>query len=76
VLALASTAPSVTLACDRVRLAILWRHRTDDISIRAAWVLVDERRRGKAAVLVASVAVALTCSGWPDILVGLLIAAD
>jgi Co/Zn/Cd efflux system component len=55
-------------------LALLWRHRTDDINMRSAWICSLNDVGGNAAVLVASAAVALTRSGWPDIIVGLLIA--
>ena len=56
-------------------LALLWRRRTDDINMRSAWVCSLNDVAGNAAVLVASAAVAVTGSGWPDIIAGLLIAA-
>jgi Co/Zn/Cd efflux system component len=40
----------------------------------SAWVCSLNDVAGNAAVLVASAAVAVTGSGWPDIIVGLLIA--
>jgi len=65
----------LALAANGVCLALLWRHRTDDINMRSAWVCSLNDVGGNAAVLVASAVVALTGSGWPDIIVGLLIAA-
>jgi Co/Zn/Cd efflux system component len=64
----------IALVANGVCLALLWRHRTDDINMRSAWICSLNDVGGNAAVLVASAAVALTASGWPDIIVGLLIA--
>ena len=65
----------LAIAANGVCLALLWRRRTDDINMRSAWVCSLNDVGGNAAVLIASAAVALTGSGWPDIIVGLLIAA-
>jgi Co/Zn/Cd efflux system component len=65
----------LALALNGVCLALLWRHRTDDVNMRSAWVCSLNDVAGNTSVLVASAAVALTGSGWPDIIVGLLIAA-
>lgn len=65
----------LAMAANGVCLALLWRHRTDDINMRSAWVCSLNDVGGNAAVLVASAVVALTGSGWPDIIVGLVIAA-
>jgi Co/Zn/Cd efflux system component len=65
----------LAIVANGVCLALLWRRRTDDINMRSAWVCSLNDVGGNAAVLVASAAVALTGSGWPDIVVGLLIAA-
>jgi Co/Zn/Cd efflux system component len=65
----------LALVANGVCLALLWRRRTDDINLRSAWVCSLNDVAGNAGVLVAGAAVALTGSGWPDIGVGLLIAA-
>jgi Co/Zn/Cd efflux system component len=65
----------LALAANGVCLALLWRRRTDDINMRSAWVCSLNDVAGNTAVLIASAAVALTGSGGPDIIVGLLIAA-
>src|SRR6185436_5576872 len=64
----------VAISTNGICYALLWRHRTDDINMRSACVCSLNDVGGNAAVLVASAAVALTGSGWPDIIVGLLIA--
>ena len=64
----------LALVANGVCLALLWRRRTDDINMRSAWVCSLNDVAGNAAVLVASAAVALTGSGWPDIIVGMMIA--
>jgi Co/Zn/Cd efflux system component len=55
-------------------LALLWRRRGDDINMRSAFVCSRNDVIGNAAVLIAAVAVAVTGSGWPDIVIGLLVA--
>jgi Co/Zn/Cd efflux system component len=62
----------LALAANGLCLMLLWRRRTDDIN---TWLCSLNDVVGNAAVLVASAAVALTSSGWPDIIVGLLIAS-
>lgn len=65
----------LALAANGLCLVLLWRRRTDDINMKSAWLCSLNDVVGNAAVLVASAAVALTSSGWPDIIVGLLIAS-
>jgi Co/Zn/Cd efflux system component len=56
-------------------LILLWRRRGDDINMRSAWMCSRNDVVGNAGVLVAAGLVALTGSPWPDIVIGLLIAA-
>jgi Co/Zn/Cd efflux system component len=56
-------------------LSLLWRRRGDDINMRSAWVCSRNDVIGNVGVLVAAVAVGLTGSPWPDIMIGLLVAA-
>jgi len=65
----------VALIANAICLALLWSRRTDDINMRSAWVCSLNDVGANVAVLVAGAAVALSGSGWPDILVGLLIAS-
>jgi Co/Zn/Cd efflux system component len=65
----------LALAANLLCLAMLWGRRGDDINMRSAWVCSRNDVVGNAAVLVAAGAVALTASPWPDIVVGLAVAA-
>ena len=65
---------SLALAANTVCLVMLWRRRHDDVNMRSAWMCSLNDVAGNAGVIVAGAAVALTASGWPDILVGLMIA--
>jgi Co/Zn/Cd efflux system component len=56
-------------------LILLGRRRGDDINMRSAWICSRNDVIGNAAVLLAAGAVALTGSPWPDIAIGLLVAA-
>lgn len=64
----------LALAANVWCLVLLWRHRGDDINMRSAWVCSRNDVIGNVSVLVAAIAVNLTGSPWPDILVGLLVA--
>jgi len=65
----------VALAANLICLRMLWRHRHDDINMRSAWICSRNDVIGNLSVLVAAAAVWLTGSAWPDIIVGLLVAA-
>jgi Co/Zn/Cd efflux system component len=56
-------------------LLLLWRRRADDINMRSAWLCSRNDVVANGGVLMAAAAVALTGSMWPDIVVGLAIAA-
>jgi cation diffusion facilitator family transporter len=65
----------LALAANVFCLMLLWRHRADDINMRSAWVCSRNDVIGNVGVLVAAVGVALTGSAWPDVVIGLLVAA-
>jgi Co/Zn/Cd efflux system component len=65
----------VALAANASVLVFLWRHRSDDINMRSAWLCSRNDVVANAAVVLAAGGVALTGSAWPDIGVGLAIAA-
>lgn len=65
----------LALAANVSVLVFLWRHRADDINMRSAWLCSRNDVVANAAVIVAAGGVALTGSAWPDVTVGLLIAA-
>lgn len=55
-------------------LALLMRHRSDDLNMRSTWVCSRNDVIANGGVLVAAAGVAITGTAWPDILIGLLIA--
>lgn len=55
--------------------ALLYRHRSDDINMRSTWLCSRNDLLANTSVIVAALLVAFTSSLWPDILVGLAIAA-
>jgi Co/Zn/Cd efflux system component len=65
----------VALLANASVLACLWRHRADDINMRSAWLCSRNDVIANAGVLLAALGVGLTASAWPDIVVGLAIAA-
>jgi Co/Zn/Cd efflux system component len=65
---------AVALAANVVCLVLLARHRHDDINMASAWACSRNDVTANLGVLVAAGAVALTRSGWPDVVIGLLIA--
>jgi len=65
----------VAFAANVFCLALFWRRRDDDINMRSAWICSRNDVAGNAGVLVAAGTVALTGSPWPDIVIGLLVAA-
>ena len=66
---------TVALGANLFCLSLLSRHRADDINMASAWVCSRNDVVSNAAVLVAAGAVGLTGAAWPDIVVGLMMAA-
>jgi Co/Zn/Cd efflux system component len=65
----------IVLAANALCLLLLWRRRGDDVNMRSAWLCSRNDVIANGGVLAAAGAVALTGSGWPDLAVGLAIAA-
>ena len=65
----------LALAANAVCLTLLWRHRADDINMRSVWLCSRNDIIANVSVLCAAAGVWLTGSGWPDIAVGLALAA-
>ncbi|HSF06099.1 MAG TPA: cation transporter [Methylomirabilota bacterium] len=65
----------VALAANVVCLTLLWRRCEDDVNMRSAWLCSRNDVMGNLGVLLAAAGVAVTASAWPDILIGLAIAA-
>ena len=57
------------LAANSVCLALLWRHRTEDVNMSSVWECSRNDIASNLAVLVTAGGVWATGSGWPDLLV-------
>jgi Co/Zn/Cd efflux system component len=55
-------------------LALLWKHRDEDINMSSVWECSRNDIASNVAVLVAAACVWLIGSGWPDVIIGLLLA--
>ena len=60
----------LALAANSLCLALLWRHRADDINMSSVWLCSRNDIIANVSVLFAAFGVWLSGSGWPDILVG------
>jgi len=65
----------LALAANGICFFLLWRHRSDDINMSSVWLCSRNDLIANVSVLFAAAGVWLTHSGWPDILVGLVLAA-
>lgn len=65
----------LALAANGLCFVLLWRHRADDINMSSVWLCSRNDIIANVSVLFAAAGVWLTHSGWPDILVGLALAA-
>jgi Co/Zn/Cd efflux system component len=65
----------LALAANGVCFYLLWRHRADDINMSSVWLCSRNDIIANISVLFAAAGVWHTHSGWPDILVGLALAA-
>lgn len=61
----------LALAANGACLALLWKHRQEDINMSSVWECSRNDIASNIAVFVAAAGVWLTRSGWPDLLVGL-----
>jgi len=66
---------ALALAANAFCFALLWRHRGDDLNLRSTWLCSRNDLAANAAVLGAAALVAASGSLWPDVLVGVGIAA-
>jgi cation diffusion facilitator family transporter len=55
-------------------LVLLWKHRDEDINMSSVWECSRNDIASNISVLVAAAGVWLVGSGWPDLVVGLLLA--
>jgi len=64
----------IALAANTTCLALLWKHRAEDVNMSSVWECSRNDIASNVAVFIAAGAVWLTQSGWPDLLVGLALA--
>lgn len=65
----------LALIANGICFILLWQHKTDDINMSSVWLCSRNDIIANLSVLLAATGVWLTHSGWPDILVGLALAA-
>lgn len=63
------------LAANGTCLALLWKHRAEDVNMASVWECSRNDIASNLAVLAAAGGVALAGAGWPDLVVGALLAA-
>jgi len=63
------------LAANTAAFALLWAHRDGDANMRSAWICTRNDVLGNLAVLLAALGVFGTGTGWPDLVVALVMAA-
>ncbi|MDP6343311.1 MAG: cation transporter [Alphaproteobacteria bacterium] len=64
----------LALAANLSSVLLLLKYRNGDANVRSVWLCSRNDAVGNIAVIVASVAVWLTASGWPDLIVAIVIA--
>jgi len=65
----------IALVANTISFLLLMRYRDGDINLRATWICSRNDMFGNIGVLIAAAWVSYTQTAWPDILVGLIIAA-
>ncbi len=66
---------ALALAANGTCLALLWKHRHEDVNMASVWECSRNDIASNLAVLLAAFAVWLVGSGWPDLAIGSLLAA-
>lgn len=64
----------LALGANGVCLALLWKHRSEDVNMSSVWECSRNDIASNVSVFLAAGGVWLTGSAWPDLLVGLLLA--
>jgi Co/Zn/Cd efflux system component len=64
----------IALAANAVCLSLLWRHRQEDVNMASVWECSRNDIAANIAVLLAAGAVWFFGSGWPDVIIGSLLA--
>ena len=64
----------IALAANGTCLALLWKHRAEDVNMSSVWECSRNDIASNVSVFLAAALVWLTQSGWPDLAVGLALA--
>jgi len=64
----------IALAANGACLALLWKHRAEDVNMSSVWACSRNDIASNVSVFIAAGAVWLTQAGWPDLIVGLALA--
>lgn len=64
----------LALAANMASVLLLMRYKDGDANVRSVWLCSRNDAIGNVAVMVASVAVWLTASAWPDLVVAIVMA--
>jgi Co/Zn/Cd efflux system component len=64
----------LALAANGTCLALLWKHRSEDVNMSSVWECSRNDIASNLAVIAAAGLVWVFGSGWPDILIGALLA--
>lgn len=66
---------TIALLANGICFALLYSHRADDLNMRSTWLCSRNDLFANSSVIIAAGLVALTGTLWPDLVVGLAIAA-
>lgn len=66
---------ALALAANSTCLALLWKHRQDDVNMASVWECSRNDIAANIAVLLAAGGVWLVDAAWPDLLIGTFLAA-
>ncbi|MEX1214455.1 cation diffusion facilitator family transporter [Saccharospirillum sp.] len=69
------TVGAIALLANSICFVLLYRHRADDFNMRSTWLCSRNDLIANSSVIMAAGLVAFTDTIWPDIIVGLAIAA-
>jgi Co/Zn/Cd efflux system component len=64
----------LALAANATCLALLWKHRTEDVNMSSVWECSRNDIASNLSVLLAAAGVWLTGAAWPDLLIGFALA--
>ena len=65
----------VALVANTICLVLIYKHRKGEVHMRASWIFSKNDVIANLGVISAGLLVAYTGSSWPDLIIGLLIAA-